>query len=185
MIQGIKDWTSNNGITAHERRRDEIGQLGFTMQDLHKFIKEKFYPENPKSAPSSSTLRSLFSAPVKDRKNAARYKEVIKAKPGVKRNNANAGAAHKHRQSCFTLVKMTREMSAKHTEDCSIISVDDKCKVPLGVPAVNRLTSLKKFFTDGETPNLPDHDLRTRLLICPNGYMVLTSKSGFVDMRST
>ena len=185
VIQGIKDWTANTGITAHERRRDEIGQLGFTMQDLHRFVRDKFYPENPNSAPSSSTLRRLFSAPVKNRRNAAQYKDIIKAKPGVKRNNANAGAAHDHRQSCFTLVKMVREMSAKHNDDCNILSVDDKCKVPLGVPAVNRLSTLKKFFREGESPNMADHDHRSGLLICPNGYMVLTSKPGFVDKRIT
>jgi hypothetical protein len=38
VIEGIKDWTSNTGGTAHERRRDEVGQLGFTMQDLYKFV---------------------------------------------------------------------------------------------------------------------------------------------------
>ena len=136
VIQGIKDWTANTGITAHERRRDEIGQLGFTMQDLHRFVRDKLYSDNPKSAPSSWTLRILFSAPFRNRRNAAKYKDIIKAKPGVKRNNANAGAAHEHRQSCFTLAKMVREMSAKHNDDCNILSVDDKYKFPLGVPAV-------------------------------------------------
>ena len=27
VIEGMKDWTSNTGVTAHERRRDEVGQL--------------------------------------------------------------------------------------------------------------------------------------------------------------
>ena len=32
---------------------------------------------------------------------------------------------------------------------------------------------------------MADHDQRSGLLICPNGYMVLTSKPGFIDKRMT
>ena len=69
VIEGVKDWTSNTGVSAHERRRDEVGQLGFTMEDMHKFVKEKFYSENPQAAPCTATLRRLFSPPFKNRNN--------------------------------------------------------------------------------------------------------------------
>ena len=87
----------------------------------------------------------------------------------MKKNNAHVGTAHEHQQSCFSVVKMVREMNAKHSHVCNTFSCEDKRKTPLGVPAVHRLVSLNKFFTEGEVPILPDHDLRSGLLVCPNG----------------
>ena len=61
------------------------------------------------------------------------------------------------------------------SEECCVISADNKCKIPVGgLPVVNRLNTLsRKFFESSSQPIYPDHDHRTGLLINPEGYMIL------------
>ena len=56
---------------------------------------------------------------------------------------------------------MAREMSAKHSADVTIISADDKCKIPVGTHSVSRMVHLKKLFCEGQNPDLVDHDVRS------------------------
>ena len=67
-----------------------------------------------------------------------------------------------------------REFAALHKDQFTVISADNKAKIPIGLPCVNRLNSLRhKFFLSGEQPNFPDHDIRTGHLINPEGYMIV------------
>ena len=66
------------------------------------------------------------------------------------------------------------------------MSCDDKCKLPIGPPVVNRLCNIsRKFVMQGDSPVLADHDIRTGECVVPNGYMELRLKEGFVDTRET
>lgn len=103
----------------------------------------------------------------------------------MKKNNKTVGDPHDHRHSCFTNVRMVREMAAKHEKDSCVISADDKCKLVIGTTAVSRLVNLNKFFVEGQQPELLDHDIRTGMLITPNGYMILESKPALLDTRPT
>jgi len=53
--------------------------------------------------------------------------------------------------------------------------VDDKAKIPIGVPAVSKLVKSKKYFIKGKGPVTPDHDfpLSNELKITPSGYLEL------------
>ena len=175
IIQSVSEFASNCGVTAHERRRNTTGQLGFNIPDVHRFVEEKFFKETPSKAPSLSSIRRLFSAASKNHKASKYYHGVINARPATKRNDATVGEAHAHRHHCFTLVKMVREFCAKHAQDCQVCSADDKCKLPYGCPVVSRLVNLRKFFLEDDCPNLPDHDMRSST-ITPNGYMFLNLK---------
>ena len=70
-----------------------------------------------------------------------------------------------------------REFFSLYEDECTVISADNKAKIPIGIPVVNRLVSLRqKFFMTGESPNFPDHDVqRSGSLINPEGYMILES----------
>ena len=60
------------------------------------------------------------------------------------------------------------------------MSCDNKCKIPVGTTAVNRLTSInKKFFMTGEAPDHADHDIRSGRLIVPEGYQILLGNNSF------
>lgn len=57
------------------------------------------------------------------------------------------------------------------------MSCDNKAKLPVGIPCVNRLSTLsRKFFMTGQGPDHPDHDHRTGRLITPEGYQILIDK---------
>ena len=186
IVEAIKVFASNTGVGAQIRRRSEVGSMGFNISDVKEFVTDKFFPDNPKKAPGESTLRRLFCASHKNHKAAKRYKGLIKAKPCRKRNDATVGSAHEHRRHCFTMVKIAREFASKHFEEVVCNSADDKCKVPLGPPTVNRLTSINKFFMESDSPNLPDHDIRSGETIVPSGYMFLQFKDGLcLDFRPT
>ena len=175
IVQSVSEFASNCGVTAHERRRNTTGQLGFNIPDVHRFVEEKFFKETPEKAPSVSSIRRLFSAASKHHKASKFYHGIINARPATKRNDATVGEAHAHRHHCFSLVKMVREFCAKHAQDCQVCSADDKCKLPYGCPVVSRLVNLRKFFLEDDCPNLPDHDMRSST-ITPNGYMFLHLK---------
>ena len=175
IVQAVSEFASNCGVTAHERRRNTTGQMGFNIPDVHRFVEEKFFKETPDKAPSLSSIRRLFSAASKNHKASKFYHGVINALPATKRNDATVSEAHAHRHHCFSLVKMVREFCAKHAEDCQVCSADDKCKLPYGCPVVSRLVNLRKFFLEDDCPNLPDHDMRSST-ITPNGYMFLHLK---------
>ena len=67
-----------------------------------------------------------------------------------------------------------REFCSLFSEEAVVISGDNKCKIPLGLPCVNRLNTLnKKFFLSDSMPEYPDHDHRSGNLINPEGYMFL------------
>ena len=38
IVESIKEFASNCGITAHERRRNTVGQMGFNITDVKKFV---------------------------------------------------------------------------------------------------------------------------------------------------
>ena len=81
-------------------------------------------------------------------------------------------------------MKVAREFGSKHEKECITLSCDDKCKLPVGPPVVNRLCNIsRKFFLEGDSPVLDDHDIRTGECVVPNGYMELQLKEGFVDTR--
>ena len=60
-------------------------------------------------------------------------------------------------------------------KDCLLLSIDDKCKVKIGVPAVSRYVKLRKYFETTQAPKTPDHDfpLGTKYLIVPSGISFL------------
>ena len=79
----------------------------------------------------------------------------------------------------------SREFAALHSEQFTVISADNKCKLPLGLPCVNRLNSLcHKFFLQGEGPNYTDHDHRSGYLVNPEGYQILefTKEESHVEL---
>ena len=81
---------------------------------------------------------------------------------------------------------MAREFGSKNRREVAVISADDKCKIALGPPAVNRLTKINKFFLHGDDPDMPDHDERSGQCVVPNGYMILQFREDTcMDFRPT
>ena len=109
ILESAIKFSESAGVSAHDRRRSDVGHFGFTMPALHEFIKNSCFPDNADQAPSMKTLRRLFEPPDSKHKASAYYKGDIKARPGTKKNDApGSGEAHPHRHECSSVFKMSR-----------------------------------------------------------------------------
>ena len=109
ILENVEKFTYTFGAAAEDHRRDDTGRVGFTMSELHSFIKVTCFAEHPEKAPAIKTLRRIFQAPNKGRAAAERYKADINCKPGVKSNDApGPGGVHPHRHECFCNVRLIR-----------------------------------------------------------------------------
>ena len=109
ILENVEKFVNTYGAAAEDHRRDDTGRVGFTLPQLHSFIKLTCFPENPEKAPSTQTLRRIFQAPDKHNRVAGRYKADINCKPGVKSNDApGLGGVHPHRHECFCNVRLIR-----------------------------------------------------------------------------
>ena len=114
ILQAAQKFSESAGVSAHERRRSDIGHFGFTMPQLHSFIQDSCYHDNPDQAPSLSTVRRMFEPPNINNTASAYYKSDIKARPGSKKNDApSSGKAHPHRHECSAVFKMSRYCNFK------------------------------------------------------------------------
>jgi len=60
-------------------------------------------------------------------------------------------------------------------DDILILSIDDKAKIKIGVPAVSRYVHSRKYFEIHNEPTTPDHDfpISEKLLITPSGNQLI------------
>jgi hypothetical protein len=80
-------------------------------------------------------------------------------------------------------VQLANELFELYQDETIRISCDDKIKIPTGIPAVSRYSSIQKFFMIENSPNYRDHDFPfEKSKIIPSGYLVL--KSGVCRRRS-
>lgn len=179
ILETIRTYAESSGISAHNRRHESTGRFGFNIEDVQKVLKNKFFSNNPEKCLSLATIRRTFEAPSQARKSKSYYKGDIPCRPASKKNDAPGnGVIHPHRHQCSSFVKSVKELFFLFEDECTVISADNKAKIGIGIPCVNRLTDLsQKFFMTGQGPNYPDHDVnRTGHLIVPEGYLILTSK---------
>ena len=110
ILDTVKDFTESAGVAAHERRRTNVGRIGFTIEDVRKVLLEKIFHRNPENCPSAATIRRLFEAPNQARNTKTYYKADIAARPGTKRNDETAWGegGHPHRHQCFSFFRKAR-----------------------------------------------------------------------------
>jgi hypothetical protein len=60
---------------------------------------------------------------------------------------------------------------ALHKQNSSLISMDDKAKIKIGIPCVSHLVKSRKFFNKDLQPLTMDHDfpIANGMLIIPSG----------------
>lgn len=166
-----------HGRAAPARRRcDTTNSLGVTLEDLRKHLLSVI-PNLQESGLSRTTVHELMLPPRQKTRNSKRYKGVVTARVGVKRNDLPQHM-HEDRHFCASQVKLAMEFGAKHADNVATVSADDMNKVNIGVPAVSRYHQLRHFFLSGDSPDLPDHDFPVTgsNKIVPSGYMFLNTR---------
>ena len=61
---------------------------------------------------------------------------------------------------------------SEFSECTTLISIDDKAKVKIGIPAVSKFVYSRKYFIEGKGPHIHDHDfpIGSKCLIIPSGF---------------
>lgn len=110
-------------------------------------------------------------------RDATRHKDCLDIRVGTKNCNVSKDNVNAHEY--FATVSNVRQMAAMYSEECMIFSCDSKAKLHIGGQAVSRYHQLRTFFPSNDTPDYADHDFPVPgYLIEPDGYLLLTSKTG-------
>ena len=129
LVEAIKTFMTSSGAGDQERRRHESGTIGFSIPQVHEWLKEEVVREGDK-LPSKTAIRMLFLPANSRRQYSKKYHGILKARPAPKRNDAvPGGQPHPHRHECFSTMKAVKEWAEHYSSDISLFSVDDKAKV--------------------------------------------------------
>ena len=164
-----------NGYAAHRRRKPTHSEyFGTTMPILTAHLLETF-PLLRSAYPNLSckTIEHLFLPPTKANNASKDYRSVIKARPYMT-NTDNHKKGEKYHY-CHAQVKLLRELFAEDEETLSI-SYDNKNKISIGKPAINRLNRSKRWFLKGDAPRSNSHDFPVDFHIIPSAYLLLTKR---------
>ena len=156
IINVTADFVKQHGFAAQSRRRTEVGtSSGVSVADIRKHLLENVRGLKEHGI-SLTTIRRLFCAPNKTNIASHRYKALIDARVGTKRNSYRE--YHPDSHYLFARNKQHREFCTLFDSDASIISMDDMAKVKVGAPAVSRYYQIRRIFPSFDMPNLSDHD---------------------------
>ncbi len=172
IIDEITEFIKQNGFSAQNRRRTETAfSSGVTAKQIQGHLYNK-YPDLKGHKISLATIRRLFNAPNKSYNAAERYKGLIDVRVGTKQNSYREHHIDAH--YLFARNKMRRELGTLFSDSINTISVDDMAKLKVGAPAVSRYHQVKRYFAEGDSPNLPDHDFPVPgYLLNVSGHMKL------------
>jgi hypothetical protein len=172
VLEHVKDFINTRADNfANERRRNDLNFAnGFTLAELQDYVLEKKNSENE---------NTLFKMSNKSFRSSEYYSDIFHVKKLPGENTLTKLHADDH--YCKAQVKMVinfisyiaKKFNMK--DQCLIMSVDDKAKVKIGIPAVSKHVKLRKFFELSKSPKLPDHDFPfgKKYLLVPSGYLEL------------
>lgn len=155
------------GVKTIDPEKTRNGK-GFTLKALlnHLFGKVEGLYEHGLDV---RTLHHLFHPPISNTREAARYKKLIDARKGTKRNNFRPVTAGTHYARSER--KLIDEFMCSYGQ--LIISGDDMNIIQVGRPAVSRYHQIKGFFPLGQGPNFAVHDFpNSKYGIKLGGFMV-------------
>ena len=188
----VQDFISlhSDKLEAQSRRRDDLEYCGgFTLPELKDYVDTRFKEDQTRIVKvSCKSLHRMFSAPNKSYKNAKSYKEIF----GIKKFGGENTLTKLHGDDhyCKTQIKLiinfisTISDKLNMKKECLLLSIDDKCKVKIGVPAVSRHVKLRKYFEIAKGgPQTSDHDfpLGKKYLIIPSGYLELDVSHDIIE----
>ncbi|VDI57154.1 Hypothetical predicted protein [Mytilus galloprovincialis] len=184
IVPTAKDFIEEHGYQADSRRRcDTARSSGVTLDQIKNKLVDKI-PGLKERGIHKTTVHHMLAPPDKRLKSSSTvYKQEIDAKLCSKQNNIRKEDANSHFYS--TRVKYSMEFASKYSNDCVLLSCDNKNKIHIGTLAVSRYHQLRRFYPSGDRPDFPDHDFPfPGYLITPCGYMLLCSKSSEQNIQN-
>ena len=175
VVNIAADFVKQHSFAAQIRHRRNTGSsAGVSIAQIRTHLLEKV-PVLRAHRISITTVRRLFKAPNKGNNASRRYKGLIDARIGFKRNNYRE--YHEDSHYPFNRNKQRREPCTLMCLDACILSMDDMAKLKVGAPAVSRYHQIRNIFSTTDMPNLNDHDFPIpNYLLSVSGYMFLQKK---------
>ena len=172
LVDVTANFIKKHGFSAKYRRHNETtSSSGVTIKQVCDHLLENV-PGLLDPNISLTTVRRLFNAPNKGYRASARCKGHVNCRIGIKDNSYRE--FHPDAHYLFARNKQRRELAALFTHETAVLSIDDMAKVKVGAPALSRYHQIKRFFPNGDMPNLNDHDFPVPgYLLNISGYMFL------------
>ena len=141
---------------------------GVTLKDIVNYVKITMG-----ITISRHTVHRLMNAPRKKTCASKRYKGLINARVPPKRNTKEK-TTHKDFHYTSSQINIVNEMAFACGENTLAMSVDNKNKVDVGIPATSRRTNIRTFHLVDQSPDYHDHDfLNPNAKLVPAGYQIL------------
>ena len=125
---------------------------------------------------SRSTVHHLMVPPRKKTRNSDRYKSLVNARIPPKKNCSEKKIHEDYHFTCAQ-VSIVNEMAQLCDSNTLALSVDNKNKVDVGIPATSRRSNIRTFYLKDDAINYHDHDFpNPNSKLVPAGYQVLKHK---------
>ena len=125
---------------------------------------------------SRDTVHRTMNPPRKNTHASKRYKGLINARVPPKRNTKEK-KTHPDFHYTSAQVNIVNEMAFLCKSNTLAMSVDNKNKVEVGIPATSRRTNIRTFHLVDQAPDYHDHDFpNPNSKLVPAGYEILTHK---------
>eukprot|EP00757_Euglenozoa_sp_SAG-D1_P022738 gene22738-1364_t len=148
VLQHIKDCIALHTPAADGRRRDEVDRVGTTVPRIQNYLKTKGHNI------AEQTLRYAFAPPNSRLTNARRYRKVFDVRPQAPANSEKKDRLDSHH--CASQVRIVMEAAVHNKTETTVLSVDCKAVIPLGIEAVSHLVKAKRIVEQGRL-TIPDH----------------------------
>ena len=161
-----------NGYSAHERRREEVGKVDVSLQEIRAHLLSTV-PGLRSHGISLNSVAHLMQPPQHGRiSSSIYYMGLIVAEVHGKINEYRE--VHKDQHYLFARVAYRHEFTSMFENECALFSCDDMNNIKVGALAMSRYHQIQRFFPTDNVPNVPDHDFPIPgYLIIPYGYMRL------------
>ncbi|XP_057299687.1 uncharacterized protein LOC130630278 isoform X2 [Hydractinia symbiolongicarpus] len=166
LVPCIASYISQNSAEAHLRRRDSIMYTnGVSLKDIVSHIKSTLGLNVSKSA-----VHYLMRPRRKKTTSSKRHKSLVDARVPPKRNTGEKKIHEDFHFSC-SQVNLVNELAQLCNENTISLSVDNKNKVDVGIPATSRRAQIRRYHIENEAPIYNDHDFPyPNSKLTPAGY---------------
>ena len=168
----VESFIRQNTAAAYLRRRNDAMYInGVTLRDISKHVERTL-----NLTVSPDTIHRLMKPRRQGTITSKLFKSVIDARVPAKRNSGEK-KIHEDFHYTSAQVGLLNEMATYCSQNTIRLSVDNKNKVEVGTPAVNRRSQIRTFHLIPDAPNYCDHDFPHRnSKLTPAGYQVLKAK---------
>ena len=163
-MDSAADFIKQNSFAAQIHRRTNTGSsAGVSISEITQHLLDKV-PGLKQHGICLSRVGRLFQVPNRENIASQKYKALIDARIGVKKNNYREYNQDSHHP--FKRNKQRREFCTLLGSGPCILSMDDMTKIKVGAPAVSRYHQVRRLFASTGMPNLSDHDFPIQIIYC-------------------